>query len=115
MGKHVLFTLNPWTDEKNQGPFYCPDCGVIEGFFAYSPGIRKNVEIILVDYERPRQKVIECLGEEHQDCPVLVLDPAADVPEGAKKSFSTGKMFIDDALLICDYLGNMFGGTRPHP
>jgi len=78
MGKHVLFMLNPWVEENNQGPFYCPDCGVVEGFFAYSPEVRDKIEIIWVDYEKPRQKVIECLGEENQGCPVLVLDESVN-------------------------------------
>lgn len=114
MVNHMLFMLNPWKDHNDQGPFYCPDCGVVEGFFAYSPEVRQKIEIILVDYERPRTRVIEILGKENQECPVLVLaDTAADF-EGAKKSFSTGRVFIDDARLICDYLGKAFEGVRPH-
>ncbi|MBU2629918.1 MAG: DUF3088 domain-containing protein, partial [Proteobacteria bacterium] len=86
MDKHVLFMLNPWVEENNQGPFYCPDCGVVEGFFAYSPEVRNNIEIIFVEYERPRQQVIDYLGKENQGCPVLVLDAGAMLVQGAKKS-----------------------------
>lgn len=114
MGKHRLFMLNPWK-EDDKGPFYCPDCGVVEGFFVYSPEVRQKIEIILVDFPRPRNPVIESLGAENQECPVLVLDDAAPRFEGTKKSFSTGKTFIDDARLICDYLGAAFGGVKPHP
>ena len=114
MGKHVLFMLNPWR-ENGQGPFYCPDCGIVEGFFVYSPEVKKEIEIILVDFERPRPKVIGYLGEENQSCPVLVLDDTAELPEGAKKSLTTGKAFIDNPRLICDYLGEIFNTVRPHP
>ena len=115
MGKPVLFMLNPWREENNQGPFYCPDCGIVEGFFVYSPQVRDQIEIICVDFKRPRKKVVEVLGAENQGCPVLVLDDGAKVPDGAKKSLTTGKTFMDDPGMICDYLGNRFKAVRPHP
>ncbi len=114
MVKPILFMLNPWFDNGNIGPFYCPDCGVVEGFLVYNPAIRDQLDIISVDYERPRQQIISSLGEENQGSPVLVLDEALS-SSGTKKSLSTGKTFIDDPLMICDYLGQRFDGVRPHP
>ena len=46
METHRLYMLNPWQDPDGQGPFYCPDCGVVEGFLAYSPEVRGKIEII---------------------------------------------------------------------
>ncbi|MCF6247108.1 MAG: DUF3088 domain-containing protein [Desulfobacula sp.] len=115
MTKPVLFMLNPWFDNSNISPFYCPDCGVVEGFLVYNPAIRDQLEIISVDFERPRAKIVDSLGEENQGSPVLILDDKASSPRGAKKSLSTGKTFIDDPLLICNYLGHRFEGVRPHP
>jgi hypothetical protein len=115
MGKHVLYMLNPWMETDGQGPFYCPDCGVVEGFLAYSPEVRNHIEIIHVDYQRPRSLVIEVLGDENQGSPVLVLGDGSDLPEIAKKSFSTGRSFIDDPVGICDFLGKIFNAVRPHP
>ena len=115
MGKPILLMLNPWFDHGDQGPFYCPDCGIVEGFLAYNPDIRKQLEIIYVDYKRPRQKIIEYLGEENQGSPVLVLDDSNQISDGAKKSFSTSKLFIDDPILMFNYLGEHFEGVKPHP
>ncbi len=115
MVKPILFMLTPWTEANSQGPFYCPDCALVEGFFYYSPKVKDRLEIISVDYPRPRKKVVECLGEENQSCPVLVLEDGTKLPEGAKKSFSTGKVFIDDPNLICKYLGERFSVFLPHP
>ena len=115
MEKPILLMLNLWFEDGNVDPFYCPDCGVIEGFLAYNPDIRKQLEIIYVDYKRPRPTIIEYLGEENQGSPALVLDDFNQLPEGAKKSFSTGKTFIDDPVLIFDYLVKRFKGVRPHP
>lgn len=115
MKKPVLYMLNPWYDTPDQGPFYCPDCGVVEGFFIYNPEIREQVDIIHVDFQRPRPEIIEQLGEENQGSPVLVL-PDDSVPfDGIRKSLSTGKPFIDDALSICRYLARTYHGISPHP
>ena len=115
MEKHRLYMLNSWQDEDGQGPFYCPDCGVVEGFLAYSPEVRRLIEIILVDYQRPRPLLVEALGAENQGSPVLVLGEGSDLPKTAKKSFSTGRYFMDDALDICNFLGELFNTPMPHP
>lgn len=117
MEKHTLFTLKPWR-EDGQGPFYCPACGEMEGFLAYSPEIREKIDIIEVDFQRPRAVVIEALGAENQECPVLMLakdTPDSALPEAAGKSLSTGRVFINDAPAICEFLAQTFGGIRPHP
>lgn len=114
MTSHTLFMLNPWKEE-DQGPYYCPDCGVVEGFFAYSPGAKVDLEIIHVEFPRPRARVVEVLGMENQGCPVLVLAKGTPAPQAAKKSMSTGALFIDDAVAICNFLGQTYGGVLPHP
>lgn len=115
MGKPILLMLNPWVDDGDIGPFYCPDCGIVEGFLVYNPDIRGQLNIISVEYKRPRPQIIEYLGQENQGSPVLVLDDLNQISDGVKKSLSTGKMFIDDAIGICNYLGKRFKGVRPHP
>lgn len=115
MEKHILFMLDPWIEDNNRGPFYCPDCGIVEGFLSYSPDIRNKIDIRSVAYERPRQEVADYLGKENQGCPVLVIPEGVQAPEGSKKSFSTGRRFMDDPLLICNYLGKLFDGVMPHP
>lgn len=114
MAKDILFMLDPWLDEDGSGPYYCPDCGVVEGFLFYSPGIRTELEIIPVEFPRPRAQIVALLGLENQSSPVLVLDDAAPVPEGARQSLTTGTWFIDDAQLICTYLAERYNGIMPH-
>lgn len=115
MGKHKLFMLDPWTEEGGQGPYYCPDCGVVEGFLYYSPEIRDVIEVISVDFPRPRNEIVKHLGLENQDSPVLVLDDEGPIPEGARQSLSTGKRFLDDAIQICNFLGDTYKVVKPHP
>lgn len=115
MERHLLFQLNPWFEENGDGPFYCPDCGIVEGFFRYSPEVQEKLEIHHIDFQRPRHDVIAVLGEENQGCPVLVLARGVDAPAGAKTSMSTGRFFLDDPVAICDFLGRTFQVPRPHP
>jgi hypothetical protein len=111
----TLYMLNTWYDAPGKGPFYCPDCGIVEGFFIYNPQIKERLDIIHVDFHRPRPKIIEALGEENQGSPVLVLPDASVCFEGVKKSMTTGKAFIDDPLTICNFLAQSFDGIFPHP
>ncbi len=115
MKKPILLMLNPWFESGEKGPFYCPDCGIVEGFLAYNPDIRKQLEIIYIDFKRPRPRIIEYLGEENQGSPALVLDDSNQIPDGTKKSFSTGRTFIDNPILMCNYLGKRFKGVCLHP
>ena len=111
----TLFMLNTWYDAPGSGPFYCPDCGVVEGFFLYNPDIKNRMDIIYVDFQRPRRPIIEQLGGENQGSPVLVLQGPDPSFKSIKKSLTTGKSFIDDPIAICDYLAKIFDGARPHP
>ena len=111
----LLFMLNTWYDTPDQGPFYCPDCGIVEGFFHYNPDIRHQIDIIHVDFQRPRPLIIDQLGEENQGSPVLVLTGPDVSFNGVKKSMTTGKAFIDDPIAICRYLAGRFSGILPHP
>ncbi len=115
MGKPKLFMLNPWLEDDDSGPYYCPDCGVVEDFLTYSPDIRDKIEIINVDFARPRNAIVALLGLEHQDSPVLVLDEDAAGGEGVVQSMSTGRKFINDPLVICTFLVDLYGGVKPHP
>ena len=115
MSRHQLFMLNPWK-EGDLGPYYCPDCGVVEGFFTYTPQARELVEIVHIDYPRPRPALVDLLGAENQSSPVLILAEGAKMPEGGKRSLSTGRIFMDDPIAICNFLGRAVDHpVLPHP
>jgi len=114
MKKLVLFLLKPGFYDKNDGPFFCPDCATVEGFLHYVPDVGKKLDIRRVDFKKPRNEIIQLLGESHQGCPVLILDDVQD-PIGATKSTETGKAYLTGGVQICDFLGRTFGVMRPHP
>ena len=108
-----LFLLNPgWTDDLG-GPWFCPAGAVIEGVLAFHPDLMAQLDITRLDHPRPRQPVIDLVGEDHQSCPILVLDDAFDWPE-AETSAATGRRFLQDEAII-PYLAARYGVSRPHP
>ena len=115
MPRHQLFMLTPWK-EGESGPYYCPDCGVVEGFFVYTPQARDLVGIIHIDYPRPRPDLVALLGAENQSSPVLVLAEGTEMPEQGRRSLSTGRIFLDDPIAICNFLGSLVDHpVLPHP
>lgn len=108
-----LLLLNPgWTDDQG-GPWYCPAGAIIEGVLAFHPALPEQLDIIRLDHPRPRPAVIDLVGEDHQSCPILVLDGTFDWPD-AKISAATGRWFLQDEAII-PYLAARYGIARPHP
>ena len=108
-----LFLVNPgWTDDLG-GPWFCPAGAVIEGVLAFHPDLKTQLDITRLDFPRPRQPVIDMVGEDHQSCPILVLDGAFDWPE-AQTSAATGRRFLQDGAII-PYLAARYGIALPHP
>jgi hypothetical protein len=75
----ILFLLTPgFEDSARDGDgkrYYCPDCAFLEGVLACCPDLRNRLDIRYVDYPRPRRPIVDLVGEAHQGCPNLVLDP----------------------------------------
>ncbi|KQW83852.1 DUF3088 family protein [Brevundimonas sp. Root1279] len=108
-----LFLLNPdWFDAEG-GPWYCPAGAVVEGVLAFYPALRDQLAITYLDHPRPRPPVIELVGEDHQSCPILILDGDFDWPE-AQTSEATGARFLQDGAII-PYLAARYGIGLPHP
>ena len=114
MSKHQLFLLKPGFNDDQGGPFFCPDCAVVEGFLSYAPGLASELDIHRIAFQRPRLDLVAQLGAANQGCPVLVLAETAGQPPDAKRSEETGKAFISGSTAICDYLGRIFSVARPH-
>ncbi|MEW6263454.1 MAG: DUF3088 family protein [Thermodesulfobacteriota bacterium] len=115
MGKHLLFMLKPGFHDEKGGPFFCPQCALVEGFLKYASEIEGRIEVRRIEFPRPRREIVELIGASNQGCPVLVIDEAADLPASAKKSGEMGRAFISGSVPICEFLGQTFGVLRPHP
>lgn len=114
MKKDTLFMIKPGFYDNGKGPYYCPYCAAVEGIIKYIPELEEQINIVRVDFPRPRPKVIELLGEDNQGCPSLVLNDGAEIPSDAKISGSTGRAYINDPVKIGKYLGKTFNVMIPH-
>jgi hypothetical protein len=74
MGKHTLFILNPGFFDREEGPFFCPHNAAIEGLLKYAPELETKLDVRRIDFKRPRPAIVELLGKENQNTPVLVRE-----------------------------------------
>ena len=114
-----LFLLKPgFKDEavKEGAAYYCPSCAAIEGVLHYYPHLRERLEIIYVDFPRPRKQIVALLGDANQGCPVIVIDtselPVSNYP--FLKEIN-GYTFINSTTDIMNYLAAAYGIGLPHP
>lgn len=114
MEKHLLFLLTPGFYDAEEGPFFCPHSAAMEGFLKYVPEIETHVEVKRIGFQRPRQDIVELLGEENQFTPVLILDKGFDVPTEAQVSEKTGRAFILGEIEITKYLSRAYNVMKPH-
>lgn len=114
MPKHKLFILKPGFYDGDEGPFYCPHSAAIEGILKYFPEIEEKVDVRRIDFQRPRMEIIELIGEENQNIPVLVLAENSDTSREARAYQKTGRAFIQGTMEIGNFLSKSFGVMRPH-
>ncbi|RZJ18567.1 MAG: DUF3088 family protein [Brevundimonas sp.] len=108
-----LYLLNPGWFDGQGGPWFCPAGAVIEGVLGFYPRLREELQVTYLDHPRPRPAVVAEVGEEHQGCPILVIDETVDWP-AARISVETGRRFLQDEAII-PYLTARYGIGRPHP
>jgi hypothetical protein len=118
MKKDQLFLLMPAFDDDTQpgGPFHCEDCAQIEGLLSYFPRLRDTIDVHYVPFSRPRQPLIDLLGNEHQNCPMIVVgeDTVVSSPVLAT-SAATGRRFCTAVKDVTQYLMAAHGVSAPHP
>jgi hypothetical protein len=115
----ILFLLTPgFTDSArdHEGKrYYCPDCAFLEGVLGCCPELRTRLDIRHVDYPRPRRAIVELVGDAHQGCPNLVLDPANHGFVDADKFHTAGdRLHATDTRVIVEYLAERHGALVPH-
>ncbi|CTQ56270.1 hypothetical protein LP7551_04829 [Roseibium album] len=100
--RDTLFLLAPgFEDPAYPGEtFYCWHCALMEGVLASFPNLASNLDVRRIAWPRPRQELVEVLGEENQSLPVLILT------EGG---------FINEKDEILKALTKRHGFPLPHP
>lgn len=102
--KDKLFLMKPGFSNAGLGPFYCGDSVSVEGLLGFFPDLRDRVDIIYIDFPRPRQGIVDLIGEGHQSVPVLVLADDRTDAAGVDTKTAGGRRYIDDEKRIRQYL-----------
>ncbi|NVB84203.1 MAG: DUF3088 family protein [Kofleriaceae bacterium] len=108
-----LFVLRPGFDD-NGTRYFCPYSAQVIGFLAYFPQVKETLELIELDFPKPRHPLSDLLGESHQSAPKLVLDgEGVDVPH-VTRHHSNGNTYVEKTLEILRYLAVTRGVPVPH-
>jgi len=112
--KDKLFMLHPGFFQGAEGPFYCGDAVAVEGLLSFFPQLRSEIDVEYINAARPRQALVELIGEANQSAPVLVLG-GGRVPLDAGVEVHTyhQTLFINAPDHIRRYLSSQYGVARP--
>jgi hypothetical protein len=112
--RDTLFVIKaPFEDPALDGTWFCTSCATMEGVLLSNPHWGARIDVKRVAFLRPRQDVIELIGEANQSLPVLVLADGSPPPADAKQG--NGRYFLDEPKPITRYLADRYGGAGPHP
>ncbi len=112
MDRDTLFVLRPGFTDKGTR-WFCPYSAQVIGFLDYYPEVRDTLEIVELDFPKPRQAVVEMVGEAHQAVPLLVLHPGAE-SAGQPVQEAEGRRFVEKTIDILRYLAATRGVPGPH-
>lgn len=111
--KDTLYVLRPGFDDGGAS-YFCPYCAQVTGYLTYFPRVRDTLEVVELDFPRPRQPLVELIGEANQSAPKLLLaDGAPDAP-GVEISEVNGRRFVANTAAILRYLALTRGTPLPH-
>ena len=113
MAKDTLYLLRT-SFEKDGDRRFCPDCAMMEGYLAAFPRLREALEIVYLDYARPRAALVDRLGEPHQNAPTLILaEPTPDAGPHGEILQANGLSFLTDARPITRWLAARYDLAAP--
>jgi hypothetical protein len=93
--------------------FYCRDCITVTGLLSAFPERAEHLEIVTIGFARPRQAVIDLVGEKNQGLPLLLL--ADDAPRELAGGEANGVRFVTDLPALLHALHVRHGFPEAHP
>jgi hypothetical protein len=107
-----LFVLRPGFDDRGVR-YFCPYSAQVIGFLAYYPEVRATIELVELEFPKPRHPLSDLLGEDHQAAPMLVLENRTDVPNVTIRE-ANGHAYVEKTIEILRYLATTRGVPVPH-
>jgi hypothetical protein len=109
-----LFVLRPGFDDKGQ-VWFCPYSAQVIGYLTYYPAVRDTLDLVELDFAKPRHPLVELVGETRQSAPCLVLGDAAPAAiEGVTIETHDGHRFVSKTIEILRTLAATRGTPPPH-
>ncbi len=115
MARDTLFLLQPgFEDPAYPGRvFYCWHCALMEGVLASFPDLAARIDVVRIPWPKPRQSLVDVVGEQNQSVPMLVLAAGDTSPH--QTGTHEGRAFIDTKDGILAALTERHGFPDPHP
>ena len=108
--KDKLFMLKPGFFDGARGPLYCSDSVTVEGLLSFFPSLRQKVDVVYINAPKPRQEILQLIGETNQSAPVIVLANETCVVDANVAISKHGTTrFINDPQQIARYLSSQYG------
>jgi hypothetical protein len=85
-----------------------------EGVLSFYPQLRKEIDVEYIDFARPRSAIVELLGEENQDTPVLVVGGSLPASLNVQHGLTNDRVFISGEENIELYLAQRYGIGLAH-
>jgi hypothetical protein len=92
--------------------YYCPYCVAIEGVLAMFPERLAALKVVRLPFARPRQPLVDLLGDQNQGLPKLVL--GEDAPDDLASARAGDVRFVDDHDAIMRALSKRYAIPYPH-
>lgn len=111
--KDRLFVYRPgFTDGGTT--YFCPFSAQIMGFLTYYPQVRDSIELVELDYPKPRKPLVDLVGEDHQAAPMLVLAGETVAVPRVTVGEANGHRFVEKTIGILRYLAATRSVPGPH-
>lgn len=95
--------------------WFCPFSAQVIGYLAYYPAVRQTLEVVELDFTKPRRPLVDLVGEANDAAPCLVLGSASprDIA-GVTIAEHEGRWFVSKTVEILRYLAVTRGTDPPH-
>ena len=111
--KDTLFMLRPGFEDKGT-TYFCPFSAQVLGFLTYYPQVRDTLDIVELEFPKPRHPLVDILGETHQAAPMLVLAGEPTPVPNVTIGHHEGRAFVEKTMEIMRYLAATRSVPGPH-
>lgn len=111
--KDTLYVLAPGFDDGGT-TYFCPFSAQVIGFLSYYPQVRATLDVVELDFKKPRKPLSDVLDEQHQAAPMLVLGGEAVAVPDVTIGKANGKQYVEKTKEILRYLAATRSVPLPH-